>query len=93
MVKINKRFADYIKNINRWSKHFGKGDITFPLTQDNVDYLVDSLGGDLSPENLHCDGEISRRAAGVKYRKLMGIAKDLGGYAKKNDLVMGEIIY
>ena len=29
------------------------------------------LACDLSPENLHCDGEISRAQAQVKYRKLM----------------------
>lgn len=30
-----------------------------------------SLACDLSPENLHCDGEISVAAANRKYRSLM----------------------
>jgi len=29
------------------------------------------LSGSLSPENLHCDGEISNAEAGRKYRRLM----------------------
>jgi len=49
---------------------------------DNLDAtmaqdIFDSLDGDLSPENLHCDGEISRAAAGRKAKLFYGAAKEL----------------
>ena len=83
-MKITKRFEKYVEEKNFWPKLTGKGTlITFPLSAEDVKFLADSLSSDLSPENLHCDGEISVKAAGVKYRKLKGVEKDLKAYAKK----------
>jgi len=31
----------------------------------------ESLANQLSPENLHCDGEISRAEAGRRYKRIM----------------------
>jgi hypothetical protein len=42
--------------------------------QDKKDYFVKAVEGldsELSPENLHCDGEISHAEAKVKYRDIM----------------------
>ena len=92
-MKINKRFQDYINEKNLWANITKKGLIEFPLTQGNVDKLVDSLGCDLSPENLHCDGEISVTAARARGRKLMGVFKDINTYADKNGLHVPELMY
>ena len=40
------------------------------LTQEDSDILVRSIDCSLSPENLHCDGEISRAQAQIKFNKL-----------------------
>lgn len=47
------------------------------LTQDIVDGLVAQIDNSLSPENLHCDGEISASQARAKYRKLTGALKEI----------------
>lgn len=47
------------------------------LDADDADKLYKSLEGWLSPENLHCDGEITRSQAMVKYRKYQKAIKQL----------------
>lgn len=47
------------------------------LTQSQVDKIVESIDCSLSPENLHCDGEISHSQAQAKYRKLTGALHEL----------------
>lgn len=61
---------DYIEQRNLYRALFQRTEIEFPLTEDDVHYLKDCLEGDLSPENLHCDGEISPAEAEKKYRYL-----------------------
>jgi hypothetical protein len=41
-----------------------------PVTESECLDWLSMICGDLSPENLHCDGEISRSAAMAKARKL-----------------------
>lgn len=92
-MKINKRFQDYIDKMNHWNGIFGKDEMTFPLSQSDVDALGGKLSNELSPENLYCDGEISRSQAQRKYNKLMNVVKDLNAYAKKNGLNEPRIYY
>lgn len=47
------------------------------LTKEQADGLYESIDCGLSPENLHCDGEISRSQAMAKYRNYMGAVKEL----------------
>lgn len=47
------------------------------LTANDVTVLCQSLDGDLSPENLTCDGEISASQAQAKYRFYVRVARDL----------------
>ena len=47
------------------------------LTQDDVNELVCEIDGRLSPENLHCDGEISFSQAMKKKERLVGALHDL----------------
>jgi hypothetical protein len=50
--------------------------------------LARSLDGDLSPENLHCDGEISQAEAQRKYNYYGKVIKELEDYCLYNVLGM-----
>ena len=83
---------DYIEQRNRWMAIFNKNEgITFPLTQAMVDKIISQLDADLSPENLHCDGEISPAQAQKKYRFYKTVADELADYTWTNGLVMREL--
>lgn len=47
------------------------------MTQADADRLFKAIDGQLSPENLFCDGEISREAARQKERTLRGAVQEL----------------
>ena len=80
-----KNLTHYIDNRNQWNSFFPSNKtITFPLTQKNVDGLARSLDSDLSPENLHCDGEISQAEAQRKYNYYGRVIKELEAYCLKN---------
>ena len=66
----------YVDQKNAWNAIF-KGrqlDIADPADRQRIASMIDS---DLSPENLTCDGELSRSAVNAKYRQLQAAAKDL----------------
>ena len=80
-----KNLTHYIDNRNQWNSFFpGNTTIAFPLSQKNADDLARSLDGDLSPENLHCDGEISQAEAQRKYNYYGRVIKELEAYCLKN---------
>ena len=84
-----KNLTHYIDNRNTWNSFFpGSTTITFPLSQAEVDGLARSLDGDLSPENLHCDGEISQAEAQRKYNYYGKVIKELEDYCLYNVLGM-----
>ena len=73
-----KNLAHYIDNRNSWNSFFPNSKtIGFPLDQKTVDDLARSLDGDLSPENLHCDGEISQAEAQRKYNYYGRVIREL----------------
>jgi len=76
----------FIQDNNRWIALFNKQGITFPLTQSDVDDLARTLDGKLSPENLHCDGEISVAEANRKYNKLARVYRELCEYCDSKNL-------
>ena len=82
---------NYIEQRNRWLSLFNKSGVTQPLTQEGVDTIVAQLNGDLSPENLHCDGEISASQAQAKYRFYKTVAQELEAYCKQSGLSMREV--
>ena len=47
------------------------------LTEEDANYLFEHIDCGLSPENLHCDGEISIAQARQKYRDYMGAVAEL----------------
>ena len=66
-----KNLTHYIDNRNTCKSFYPSSkNITFPLDQKTVDDLARSLDSDLSPENLHCDGEISQAEAQRKIQLL-----------------------
>ena len=76
----------FIQDNNRWIALFNKQPIEFPLTQQQVNDLARTLDSKLSPENLHCDGEISNAEAQRKYRFLAQVCKELEAYCNTNGL-------
>ena len=81
----------YIDQKNTWRAIFNTAPVKFPLSQLHVNDLVNSLDSELSPENLHCDGEISRAEAGRKYRFLATVCKELEAYCTSNKLAMPTV--
>jgi len=87
-----KALNEYVNEMNRWESYTTKTpNYTFPLSQKMVDKIAYSLDTDLSPENLHCDGEISMSEANQKYRFYERVYRDLEKYCLKNWLNTPEI--
>jgi hypothetical protein len=75
---MNKALANQIEDMNAMSKIFGDKIIDADnLTAENAQTIFQKIDCGLSPENLHCDGEITRAAAQRKYRAYMGAVKGL----------------
>ena len=74
----------YVDQMNRWNSIFGKSAVQFPLTQSNANDLMNKIASELSPENLHCDGEISHAEAERKYNYYGRVIKDLETYCLNN---------
>ena len=81
----------YVDQRNQWQSFFGGSKITFPLSQKDINDIASSLDCDLSPENLHCDGEISVAEANAKGNRLMHVVDDLEAYCTKNGFNMPTI--
>lgn len=87
-----KNLQHYIDNRNQWNSFFpNTKQITFPLTQAEVDDLARSLDSALSPENLHCDGEISQTQAQNKYNYYGLVIKELDRYCVNQSLTVPQI--
>ena len=76
----------FIDDQNTWRALFNTAPVTFPLTQLHVNDIAQSLDAKLSPENLHCDGEISQAEANRKYNRLVKVYAELEAYCNKHNL-------
>jgi len=74
----------FIDDNNRWIAFFNTAPMTFPLSQVQVNDLARTLDSKLSPENLHCDGEISVAEADRKYRFYAQVYRELEQYCLNN---------
>ena len=83
-----KNLQAYIDQKNAWNTIFGQAPMTFPLSQTDADKIASTLDSDLSPENLHCDGEISATQAQRKYNYYGKVIKELEDYCLYNVLGM-----
>lgn len=66
----------YVEQKNRWNAIFKarQFDINDPLDRQAI---ADMISSDLSPENLTCDGELSRAKVAAKHRQLVATAREL----------------
>ena len=61
--------AQYIDQHNSWQKIFDKAHVDIDIntmSKLQADDLIRKLDSEMSPENLHCDGEISHSQAQTK---------------------------
>jgi hypothetical protein len=79
-----KNLEAYVEQKNAWNKIFSIKAITFPLTQANANELMNMIGSELSPENLHCDGEASISHVRSKHKQLTAVHKQLEQYCLDN---------
>ena len=88
-----KNLKAYVEHKNTWNAIFGTAPMTFPLSQANANDLMNSIGSELSPENLHCDGEASITHVRAKVKQLNAITKQLEQYCLDNWLDTPELQY
>ena len=67
---------NYVEQKNRWSAIFGKRQLSLLVQADRVK-IAEMLEGDLSPENLTCDGELRGSAVVQKSRMLNRCVEEL----------------
>ena len=71
-----KALAQFVKQRNQFNSVFGIKalDLTIAEDRQRIAEIVDSA---LSPENLTCDGELSRSQVNARYKELTTVAKEL----------------
>lgn len=71
-----KSLKKYVEHLNLWSSRHNEGEVyEYPVkTRHTANVIFEQLDSDLSPENLHCDGEISNREAYAKLKAIIKIA-------------------
>ena len=86
-----KYLTQFIDNRNQWNAIFNKPSMNFPLSQQDINRIADSIDCRLSPENLHCDGEISVSAANRKGEFLNRVLRQLEQYAQKHGMTVPTV--
>jgi hypothetical protein len=66
----------YVDRKNAFAKIFGNRQLSLQNAADRQS-IADSIDSDLSPENLTCDGELSRSQVQARYKTLTKAAKEL----------------
>jgi hypothetical protein len=66
----------YVEQQNRWGSIFGQAQLSL-LSAEDRQRIADRIEADLSPENLTCDGELSRSAVTARYNLLTRAAQEL----------------
>ena len=64
-----------------------------PLSQEDVDELVDVINSQSSPEVIHMDGECSEAEANKRWRAVNALALELKRYCKLSGLRIKEPFY
>ena len=88
-----KNLEAYIEQKNAWNKIFSIKAINFPLSQANANELMNMVASELSPENLHCDGEASPNQVRNKLHELNTVRTQLETYCLDNWLDTPECVY
>ncbi len=71
-----KQLNEFVERENKWSAIFGSPALSLASAADRRK-IAGKIDACLSPENLHCDGEISAAEAGRKFRFLTKAAEQL----------------
>lgn len=98
-----KNLNAYVDQKNRWNSIFidhGKENgkdwelnlIVFPLDDGDVDYLMKGIACELSPENLHMDGEASQQHVRRTLKHFNNLKRELQSYCLDNNLNVPECI-
>jgi hypothetical protein len=66
----------YLDRKNAFAKLFGQKALSLQVAADRQ-RIANSIDADMSPENLTCDGELSRSQVQTRYKALMAAAKEL----------------
>jgi len=71
-----KTLENFLKQKNHWNSFFKGPQYTLNSAADRQ-AVADMIDSALSPENLTCDGELSRTEVNRRYKELMTAAKQL----------------
>ncbi len=66
----------YVEQKNRWGALFGNKPLSLLDAKDRQ-RIAESIDSELSPENLTCDGELSRAEVNRRYTQLTRAAQEL----------------
>jgi hypothetical protein len=66
----------YVAQTNKWNAMFKGRQFDLTVAADRQ-ALADRIDAALSPENLTCDGELSRAEVNRRYKELTTVAKEL----------------
>ena len=66
----------FVEQENNWSAVFGKRQLSLLNAKDRQT-IAEAIDCRLSPENLSCDGELSRAETNRRYRMLTRCAEEL----------------
>ena len=69
-----KNLQKYLDQKNQWNAIFGSKPLVIGKDNQRIAEMID---GDLSPENLTCDGELPRSQVQARYRQLNAAAQEL----------------
>ena len=78
----------YVESKNRWGSLFGTQPLSL-LNAEDRQKIADSIDSELSPENLTCDGELSRAEIVRRHKVLTAAATELA----RIDPVAANAIY
>ena len=68
--------TDYLDQKNAFAKILGHRTLSLQNARDRQT-IANMIDSELSPENLSCDGELSRSQVNARYRRLTSVAKQL----------------
>lgn len=74
-----KALEAYVASKNKWNAIFGSKQYELSNAQD-CQQLAECIDSELSPENLTCDGELSRTEVQRRYKTLIKVAQELKAF-------------
>ena len=71
-----KELKEFVERENKWSSIFGSAPLSLQSAADRK-RIASKIDSCLSPENLSCDGELSRTQVNAKFKFLTRAAEQL----------------